>query len=33
MEAAAAAMRAAGVSGDVENLGGTKSRKVRAPKK
>ncbi len=33
MEAAAAAMRAAGVSGKVENLGGTKSRNVRAPKK
>ena len=33
MDAAAAAMREAGVSGTVENLGGTKSRKVRPPKK
>jgi hypothetical protein len=33
MEAAAAAMRAVGVSGDVTNLSGTKTRKVRAPKK
>lgn len=33
IDAAAAAMRAAGVSGNVENLSGTKSRKVRAPKK
>ncbi|MEN6488757.1 MAG: hypothetical protein ABFD66_07735 [Smithella sp.] len=29
MDAAAEAMRAVGVSGTVENLGGTKSRKVR----
>ena len=33
MEPAASAMRATGVSGTIENLGGTKSRKVRAPKK
>jgi hypothetical protein len=33
MDAAAAAMRAAGVSGDVTNLGGTKTQKVRAPRK
>ncbi|OGR24454.1 MAG: hypothetical protein A2139_08650 [Desulfobacca sp. RBG_16_60_12] len=33
MDAAAAALRAAGVSGTVENSGGTKSRKVRASKK
>ena len=33
MEAAAAAMRAAGVSGDVTNLSGTKSREVRPRKK
>jgi len=33
MDAAAAAMRAVGVSGDVTNLGGTKTQKVRAPKK
>lgn len=33
IDAAAAAMHAAGVSGTVENLSGTKSRKVRAPKK
>jgi hypothetical protein len=33
MEAAAAAMRTAGVSGTIENIGGTKSHKIRAPKK
>jgi len=33
MDAAATAMRAVGVSGTVENISGTKSRKVRAPKK
>jgi len=33
MDAAAAAMRAAGVSGNVTNLSDTKTRKVRAPKK
>ena len=33
MDAAAAAMRAVGVSGTVENIGGTKRRKVSAPKK
>lgn len=33
MDTAAAAMRAAGVSGKVENIKGTKSRQVRAPKK
>jgi len=32
MDAAAEAMRAAGVSGKVENLSGTKSRNVRARK-
>lgn len=33
MDAAAAAMRDAGIPGTIENLGGTKSRKVRPPKK
>ena len=33
IDAAATAMREAGVSGNVENLSGTKSRKVRARKK
>jgi hypothetical protein len=33
MDAAAEAMRAAGVSGKVENLSGTKSRNIRARKK
>lgn len=33
METAATAMRTGGVAGKVENLGGTKSRKVRPSKK
>jgi len=33
LEAAVSAMHKAGVSGYVENLSGSKSRKVRAPKK
>jgi len=33
MDAAEAAMRGVGISGKIENLSGTKSRKVRATKK